>query len=266
MEFSELVNGSPLDQLTAVVIVAHPDDEIINCGAIIRKFRSTYFVHVTDGAPYNMQDAWNAGFQDREDYAQARRYELTSALTIANREINNCISLGFVDQDLIFNLSGAVHDLAATLERVGYDLIITHAYEGGHPDHDAVAFIVHAVFTRFNLKEHFLIEFPSYHWKENELAKMEFLPSTEEQVTIELTPEEIELKQSMMECFKTQQKVIAGWPLKFEIFRKAPIYNFCDPPHSGKLFYEYFNFGVTGEQWRQLARNTCRELGIPCKM
>ena len=59
----------------------------------------------------------------------------------------------------------------------------------------------------------------------------------------------------MLEEFKTQAKALAPFMLpEAEIFRQAPDYDFHHAPHSGRLFYEYFDWGIDGTTWRDLAR------------
>jgi len=47
-----------------------------------------------------------------------------------------------------------------------------------------------------------------------------------------------------------------------ERFRAAPVYDFTQAPHPGKLFYENFDWGMTGERWRDLAAEALNELGM----
>src|SRR5947209_5072540 len=69
-----LVHGKGL-----LIIGAHPDDEVIGAGGQIPNWLEAMFVHVTDGAPREMSDARRQGFENRDDYAAARRYELEAA-------------------------------------------------------------------------------------------------------------------------------------------------------------------------------------------
>jgi len=66
----------PLLALKTVVIVAHPDEETLGCGALLPRLSDVSIVHVTDGAPRAPDDARRHGFGHWAEYARARRLEL----------------------------------------------------------------------------------------------------------------------------------------------------------------------------------------------
>jgi hypothetical protein len=66
----------------------------------------------------------------------------------------------------------------------------------------------------------------------------------------------------MLDCFVTQQRVVAGFKLEEERFRRAPVYDFSQPPHPGQLFYENFAWGITGLRWRERAAVASGQLGV----
>ena len=248
------------------IVVAHPDDETIGVGAQLARWTNVRLVHVTDGAPRTMADAEAAGFETREDYAQARRAELYSALRLAeiNPELDSC--LGFVDQETAFHLA----EIAAVLFQKFVELqpatVITHPYEGGHPDHDSTCFAVHAATALLiaqNQHAPELLELTSYHNEAGRMATNCFLPRPDCPITLfKLTPSQCELKQRMFGCFKTQTRVLEQFGIETEQLRPAPRYDFSQPPHQGKLFYELFNWGVTGHRWRALAQNVVNQMGL----
>jgi hypothetical protein len=71
-----------------------------------------------------------------------------------------------------------------------------------------------------------------------------------------------DLKRQMLACFTTQRATLAPFQTSYELFRLAPRYDFSRPPHDGTLYYETFDWGVTGEQWRDRARDAALSLGI----
>jgi hypothetical protein len=78
---------------------------------------------------------------------------------------------------------------------------------------------------------------------------------------VPLDHDERTLKRAMFACYETQRRVLASFPTDIECFRLAPRYDFTAPPHDGRLFYEWFHWGMTGVEWRRLARQALVELG-----
>jgi N-acetylglucosamine malate deacetylase 2 len=233
----------PMDELLptesrVAVVVAHPDDETIGAGAQLPRFRHLTLVHVTDGAPRDGHDAAAAGCASPEAYAEIRRAELAAALVAGNVRPERVVALGYADQEAVFAAREITRRLAALFAEQSIDAVLTHAYEGGHPDHDTVAFCVaRAAPPR-------IVEMAGY----NAFGFSIFVgpPGTE----IELDPEDQARKRRMVASFRTQARVLAPFPLDRERFRLAPRHDFSRPPHDGALFYERFDWGVDGERWR----------------
>jgi len=53
----------------------------------------------------------------------------------------------------------------------------------------------------------------------------------------------------MVSAFATQQHVLNMFSNEIERYRPAPRYHFTQSPHAGRLHYENFDWGVTGERW-----------------
>ena len=87
-----------------LLIAAHPDDETIGAGALLRRRPNIKVIHVTDGSPLNASDALGAGFTTREEYAEARRKETVQALAQAGIRDDAITNLQFTDQQLSFQL------------------------------------------------------------------------------------------------------------------------------------------------------------------
>src|SRR6185312_12479347 len=64
----------------ALLVFAHPDDEVIAVGGRLERFRESRLICVTDGAPRDGRDAREKGFSSLQGYASARRAELNAAV------------------------------------------------------------------------------------------------------------------------------------------------------------------------------------------
>jgi N-acetylglucosamine malate deacetylase 2 len=251
-----------------LLIVAHPDDETIGAAALLLQKRRGKIVHVTDGAPANLRDALAAGFTTRQHYAAARDAELRAALSLAGIASSAMSNMQYTDQQVSFHLKKLAFELTAIFEREKPSAVLTHAYEGGHPDHDAVALAC-------SIAQHLcsdacggtplkLMEFAGYHGNGGTLTRNNFLTSAgRPEFHHQLTPAEQALKVKMLNAFRTQRKTLeAFFPPQFEAYRYAPAYDFSRAPHAGTLWYENFDWGVDGVCWRALAQQALREFHV----
>ena len=270
-----------------LIVAAHPDDETIGLGAQLCRLDDALLVHITDGAPRDGHDAAGYGFTSLADYATARRRELAAALEAGGADRLRTISLGIVDQEATQHLEYLTRRVRELLEQENPRLVITHAYEGGHPDHDAAAFAVHAA-CRSIPEPPPILEMALYHRRDDRLVSGEFLqpvprrkpgptgPPVEpltngsrlspgrkvDGVTLELEEDELQRKQRMIDCFTTQRWLLMQLDTGVERLRVAPDYDFRASPHPGELHYETLNWGMTGVDWRRRAAAALAELGL----
>ncbi|MBL8236718.1 MAG: PIG-L family deacetylase [Bryobacterales bacterium] len=222
-----------------LIAVAHADDETLGCFSVLSDpAHEVHILHVTDSAPRDLKYAIRSGFLSRAAYLAARRKETMAVLATAGIPESRYHCLGFADQEAPLHL-GAIRAYVAAFNA---ERIYTHAYEGGHPDHDAVALALAGLPN--------LWEFPLYHAHGAEFVPHSFIAGPAG-VAVPLDPGQQRRKRSWLDCFASQQRVIGMFPIDHEQFRPAPAYDFSRPPHEGPLYYEIRKLGWTWPQWRK---------------
>lgn len=250
--FETLSRTSSDGSAPVALVAAHPDDETIGASALLARSRNACVIFVTDGAPRDTR-LWSKTIQgSREQYAAVRRLEAERALAHAGIPARQITWLGGVDQEAISTVPQLLRQLVDLVEQVRPELLVTHPYEGGHPDHDCAALLASLALSRFPLP---LVEMTSYHARDGRLVTGEFLGSNpSEEWRLELSAEDKIRKKKMLEEYRSQQTVLESFGIDREPFRLARAYDFCRPPHEGKLWYECLGWAMTGERWRTLAR------------
>jgi N-acetylglucosamine malate deacetylase 2 len=255
-----------LPHRSALVIVAHPDDEVIAAGALFTRLPKAGVICFTDGAPRKSGDARAAGFDNWLDYAAARRQEAEAALALLGRDLAPRQYLGIADQEIIFNLVAATRFLIKPL-RSGFDYIVTHPYEGGHPDHDAVAFAVHAacaLIARSEVRPPIILEAAFYNSAGGDNSTGRFIPDPDagDSLILPLDSGQQALKRKLIDCHFTQRNILREFQVDHESFRAAPRYHFAAPSHPGSAGYNRFGWPMNDKIWRRYAWGAINELGL----
>lgn len=248
-----------------VILAAHPDDEAIGLGAALGRLRDALLVHVTDGAPRDGRDMKEYGFSSLAEYAAARQRELSAALAAGGAGRLRRARLGRRDGEAWRDLADLARQIRDLLAAERPAALFTHPYEGGHPDHDAAAFAARAACRMLGDRAPALLEMTSYHAGPQGRATGTFLPGETAAAALVLNLDERRRKEAMIACFLTQRAVLAGFEVAVERYRAAPRYDFTEPPHPGRLFYEGWDWAPAGALWRERAAAALVELGMPAR-
>jgi LmbE family N-acetylglucosaminyl deacetylase len=211
-----------------------------------------------------MRDALTAGLPSVEQYADTRYSEALSALSCCGISSPQVSSLQIPDQAAARNLVAISRSIATRLAQSGADIVLTHPYEGGHPDHDAAAFCVYAasqLISRNNLSRPAIIEFTSYHSQADGIATGQFLPSASTIATFRLSSNEQKLKREMFARYATQAQVLAQFSMLTESFRLAPCYDFRLLPEA-PIYYDRFDWGLRPAEWIVSVASAMHQLNL----
>jgi N-acetylglucosamine malate deacetylase 2 len=240
-----------------MLVFAHLDDETVALGARLGRFGHAHFVHVTDGAPRNEQDSRWHGFRSWQEYRTARSQEFRTLLNAAgiSGAMHQCLDVP--DQEAGLQLATLARRVAQLFLEHKPEVVFTHPFEGGHPDHDACAFAVHhAVTMRAGRGDPVPIVIEGAFYNAAAAQPGSFLrgPTLVVHREYRLTAGEKQRKQARLDCFVSQRETLQGFPLEWERFRIAPVYDFSKLPHPPPLLYERYPWGMTSERFNQLAR------------
>ena len=231
-----------------LVIVAHPDDESISCGGLLQHMRKACVVFATDGAPQD--DYFWRRFGSRERYANIREDEARAALAAVGVEdfefLARQTDTPLIDQRLHEALPAAFAALSQIVERRRPECLLTLAYEGGHPDHDAVSFLGAHLGRTFGLP---VWEAPLYHRDSHGGGvHQQFVEEHGDVIDHVVEGAELEAKVRMLGCYKSQFDSLPSFKTHLERFRPQVAYDYSRRPHSGKLNYELWQWPMTPEE------------------
>ena len=259
---------SPLPLPRLLLVFAHPDDEVLAMGARFERLASSKLLTLTDGTPRDGADAHHHGFASLDAYRVARQAELDCALRdagLTQAVVGTAPNVPVPDQAAALHLPELIAAVTQAIRTFQSEAVLTHPYEGGHPDHDACAFAVHTAVAHTSPEQGkssrnapipIILEAPFYHAGENASIRTgTFLdhPKSPATLVCELSPEQRATKRRRLTCFPSQAETLAQFEISRELFRIAPFYDFTQPPHPGQLFYERFSWGMTGQRFRELA-------------
>jgi LmbE family N-acetylglucosaminyl deacetylase len=229
-----------------LVLVAHPDDECLAFGALLQRIREPLVVFATNGSPADPY-FWQK-YGSREAYAEIRGQEAWKSMQIAG--VKDVLFLAdlpggerLVDQELFRHLRIAYELLAEVVARRMMTALLTLAYEGGHPDHDACSILAAQLAKVASIR---CWEASLYHRnRDGSGVFQDFIQSSEDAVDVGPTVVEQERKREMCAAYSSQGDFLQRFDVAREVVRPQIAYDYTLPPHRGKTNYETWQWKMT---------------------
>ncbi|MCX7959041.1 MAG: PIG-L family deacetylase, partial [Deltaproteobacteria bacterium] len=202
-------------------IIAHQDDELNYAGLIQRLGRDTHIVWVTNGDGLYFEMGVTP-----EEYAEIRQKEAVNAASTVGIAEKNLKCLKFSEVEIyrrFAELNQKPDEIRAHRDYFGQirdevkkvifeyepDVVITDAWQGGHPEHDLTHFFTFCAirdFERETGKKTDFIHLPEYEY--TILIAMRFHPLYRgERYRLYLNTEELEAKKRLIEAYPSQKRL-----------------------------------------------------------
>jgi N-acetylglucosamine malate deacetylase 1 len=218
-----------------LVLVPHPDDEVVGCAAALRRARQAgaelFALYLTTGVP-----AAEVGWPWlRSRHAQRVAQRRAEAEEAAQRlGIQPSLFCDWPSRELKAHLGEAHALIAARTAAVRAQALWTPAYEGGHQDHDVTNFLA----SRF-AAELPVLEFTEYNAARGEVQA--FPQATGAEQTLRLTADEAAWKADLLAVYRSERDNLAHLTRRgfaCEVLRPLARHDYARPPHPGRLFYQ----------------------------
>lgn len=158
-------------------------------------------------------------------YARSRRQEAREAVGIAGNR-HEVHFLGHPDGSLATCLPRAYRSLSELFRAWRPEHVITHAFEGGHEDHDSCSFLAATLSREFHYQTW---EMPLYYRSADTGNMVRQAFTTGVPADDEITPateSELAIKESMLARHVSQQNIVSQFDPCIERFRRQPKYDY----------------------------------------
>jgi N-acetylglucosamine malate deacetylase 2 len=213
-----------------LVLAAHPDDETIACAGLLQRAAKSLVVFAVDGAPPHY--GFEKKFGSLQRYSEVRFAEAFRALSFVPRcsilRLSRSDGTYFPDQHLFLELPEAFDSLLKIARQFSPDHLVSHAFEGGHLDHDACHILAWRAAKALNLQN---LEFPLY-WKSGDGRDVfqQFRAHCEDEFVVQLSQKEHRIKRRMFSEYRSQKNLMSVFRLDPERFRPVLPADCAEPP------------------------------------
>jgi LmbE family N-acetylglucosaminyl deacetylase len=221
-----------------LILVAHPDDEIVACAASILRAKAAgaeiFALYLTHGC-LDRETLWPWQRASHDKRVARRRAEAETAASHLGIK-----PVGWSSRParhLWREMAEAMTEIDRVLIDCYPDQIWCPAYEGGNPDHDALNAVASTFRGRLSV-----LEFAEYNFFGGKARSNKFISGDETVRVTELTPQESRAKRAALKLYQSEQDNLFYVGCDQESYRPLSSYDYAQPPHMGKLWYARFQW------------------------
>ena len=230
------------DARRILVLIPHPDDEVVACAAAICRARRAgarvFGLYLTTGLP-SADKAWPWRRRNQPGRIARRRTEARAVADLLGLE-----PVGWASRPartLKDDWAAACSDIGNILDRLDIQALWTPAYEGGHQDHDVANFLASKFAGHVPVAE-----FAEYNYAGGQVCAHQFPMPTGHERLLALDSVERQVKAHALALYVSERgnltHVSGPAALERETLRPLHEYDYSRPPHPGRLFWERFHW------------------------
>lgn len=221
-----------------LLLVPHPDDEVVACSATIGRARAEgaaiFAAYLTTGC-VSPSIVWPWQRKNHSAKIIARRQE---AERVAEQLGITPVSWSERPARYLWRfLPQVLEEALQLIEQHQIDQVWVPAYEGGNADHDGLNAVGAHLSTIVSV-----LEFAEYNWLHGECQNNRFPYPTPETLAFDLTPEERAQKAQQLALYVSERRNLSYVAVERESFRPLTSYDYSQPPHPGLLWYRRFQW------------------------
>jgi LmbE family N-acetylglucosaminyl deacetylase len=243
-----------------LILVPHPDDEVVACAAAIGHARATgaevFALYLTHGC-LARETLWPWQRKQYDKFVACRRAEAEKTAVLLSVS-----PLGWSPRParhLWRHLPEVYEEIRLAIRSHDIDQLWVPAYEGGNADHDAANAVASLLKTedrgqRTNLESQkgnppsvvcpplSVLEFAEYNFAGGKTHSQEFPTANGSEQIIALTPEEKKIKREALTLYKSERGNLGYVKTGRECYRPLANYDYTLPAHPGTLWYARFQW------------------------
>lgn len=221
-----------------LVLVPHPDDEVVACAASIGRARahgaSISALYMTHGC-IARETLWPWQRSRYDAMVARRRAEAEEAANFLRLQ-----PVGWSERParhLWREMRAAFVEIQNAVRVYKIDQLWVPAYEGGNPDHDALNAIGQKFKTTISV-----LEFAEYNFLDGKASAQIFPKPNGSETVLQLLDTERQTKAKALALYRSEKMNLNYVGTTRESYRPLADYDYGQPPHAGQLWYTRFQW------------------------